>query len=120
MIYGAESDGADPSRIISRSTASPTSRRARRTARSICSTAASAARSSLRRSTAGTLPQVTFYKPQGNLNEHHCYTDVASGDQHIADVHLASAKSPQWNNMLVVATYDENGGFWDHVAPPRG
>lgn len=67
----------------------------------------------------GTLPQVTFYKPQGNLNEHPGYTDVASGDQHIADVISHLQKSPQWNNMVVVVTYDENGGFWDHVAPPK-
>ena len=35
---------------------------------------------------AGTLPQVTFYKPQGNLNEHAGYADVLSGDQHIAEL----------------------------------
>jgi acid phosphatase len=69
---------------------------------------------------AGTLPQVAFYKPQGNLNEHAGYTDVASGDQHIADVISHLQKSPQWKNMVVVVTYDENGGFWDHVAPPKG
>jgi acid phosphatase len=69
---------------------------------------------------AGTLPQVAFYKPQGNLNEHPGYTDVAQGDQHIADVIAHLQKSPQWNNMVVVITYDENGGFWDHVAPPKG
>lgn len=69
---------------------------------------------------AGTLPQVSFYKPQGNLNEHAGYTDVASGDQHIADLISHLQKSPQWKNMVVVVTYDENGGFWDHVAPPKG
>ncbi|MFX1736569.1 acid phosphatase [Paraburkholderia sp. A1RI_3L] len=69
---------------------------------------------------AGTLPQVAFYKPQGNLNEHAGYTDVQSGDQHIADVIAHLQKSPQWNNMVVIVTYDENGGFWDHVAPPKG
>jgi acid phosphatase len=67
---------------------------------------------------AGTLPQVAFYKPQGNLNEHPGYTDVTSGDQHIADVIAHLQKSPQWSNMVVV-TYDENGGFWDHVAQPK-
>ncbi|MDR5765648.1 MULTISPECIES: acid phosphatase [Caballeronia] len=69
---------------------------------------------------AGTLPQVAFYKPQGNLNEHAGYTDVAQGDQHIADLISHLQKSPQWKNMVVVVTYDENGGFWDHVAPPKG
>jgi acid phosphatase len=69
---------------------------------------------------AGALPQVAFYKPQGNLNEHAGYTDVAQGDQHIADVISHLQKSPQWGNMVVIITYDENGGFWDHVAPPKG
>ena len=68
---------------------------------------------------AGSLPPVTFYKPQGNLNEHGGYTDVLSGDRHIADVIAHLEKSPQWAHMLIVVTYDENGGFWDHVAPPK-
>ena len=67
----------------------------------------------------GKLPQVTFYKPQGNLNEHAGYTDVASGDQHLADLVAHLERSPQWGHMLVVITYDENGGWWDHVAPPK-
>ena len=68
----------------------------------------------------GALPQVTFYKPQGNLNEHPGYTDALSGDQHIADLIAHLQKGPQWPHMLAVVTYDENGGFWDHVAPPKG
>jgi phospholipase C len=68
----------------------------------------------------GTLPQVAFYKPQGNLNEHAGYAAVLAGDQHIADVISHLQKGPQWKHMLVVVTYDENGGFWDHVAPPKG
>jgi len=68
----------------------------------------------------GSLPQVAFYKPQGNLNEHPGYTDVLDGDRHIADLVGHLQKSPQWGHMVVVITYDENGGFWDHVAPPRG
>ena len=68
----------------------------------------------------GALPQVAFYKPQGNLNEHPGYTDVLGGDQHIADVIAHLQKSPQWARMAVIVTYDENGGFWDHVAPPKG
>jgi acid phosphatase len=68
---------------------------------------------------AGKLPQVTFYKPQGNLNEHAGYADVMSGDEHIGDIVAHLEKSPQWGHMVVVITYDENGGFWDHVAPPK-
>ncbi len=68
---------------------------------------------------AGALPQVTFYKPQGNLNEHAGYAAVLAGDEHIADVIAHLQKGPQWAHMLVIVTYDENGGFWDHVAPPK-
>jgi phospholipase C len=69
----------------------------------------------------GKLPAVAFYKPQGNLNTHTGYTDITIGDAHIADIienHLM--KSPAWKDMVIVVTYDENGGWWDHMAPPRG
>lgn len=69
---------------------------------------------------AGRLPAVTFYKPQGNLNLHAGYSDVESGDQHVANVIEHLKKSPQWPHMLVVVTFDENGGWWDPVAPPQG
>lgn len=69
---------------------------------------------------AGKLPPVAFYKPQGNLNQHAGYASVADGDAHIADVIAQLKKSPQWKNMLVIVTYDENGGFYDHAAPPKG
>jgi acid phosphatase len=69
---------------------------------------------------AGKLPPVSFYKPVGNLNEHNGYADVLRGDQAIADILSELEKSPQWAHMLVVVTYDENGGIWDHVAPPKG
>ncbi|NHQ82581.1 acid phosphatase [Chromobacterium vaccinii] len=69
---------------------------------------------------AGALPQVAFYKPQGNLNQHAGYASVADGDAHIASVIAKLQQSPQWKNMLVVVTYDENGGFYDHAAVPKG
>ena len=69
---------------------------------------------------AGKLPAVSFYKPQGNLNMHAGYADVASGDRHIARALKVLQESPQWKNMVVVVTVDENGGWWDHVAPPQG
>ena len=68
----------------------------------------------------GTLPKVAFYKPQGDLNEHPGYTDVLSGDTHIASILGEIRHSPLWKDTLVIVTYDENGGFWDHVAPPAG
>jgi acid phosphatase len=69
---------------------------------------------------AGTLPAVTFYKPQGDLNMHAGYASLEAGDDHLAQVVDALQKSPLWPNMLVVMTVDENGGWWDHVAPPKG
>jgi acid phosphatase len=69
---------------------------------------------------AGTLPQVSFYKPTGDLNEHPGYTDLLTGDIHIADVLERIRRSPLWPTVAVIVTYDENGGFWDHVPPPRG
>ena len=69
---------------------------------------------------AGKLPAVSFYKPQGNLNLHAGYADVAAGDRHIDRVLKVLRASPQWKNMVVVVTVDENGGWWDHVAPPKG
>ena len=68
----------------------------------------------------GQLPQVAFYKPAGRLTEHPSYTDIASGDAHIADLLQKLEHSPQWPRMMVIVTYDENGGFWDHVPPPSG
>ncbi len=68
----------------------------------------------------GTLPAVAFYKPVGRLTQHPSYTDLASGDAHIADLLDRLRRSSQWNGMMVIVTYDENGGFWDHVPPPRG
>ena len=68
---------------------------------------------------AGKLPPVTFYKPQGSVNEHAAYASVSDGDRHIATLLAALRASPQWSHMLVVVTYDEFGGWWDHVAPPK-
>lgn len=67
----------------------------------------------------GKLPPVTFYKPQGTFNEHAGYASIMDGDHHIAAVLTALKASPQWKHMLVVVTYDEFGGWWDHVAPPK-
>ena len=68
----------------------------------------------------GELPAVAFYKPQGSLNEHPGNTDVISGDQHIADLLARVKASPLWSSTVIIVTYDENGGWWDHVTPPRG
>jgi acid phosphatase len=68
---------------------------------------------------AGRLPAVAFYKPQGNLNQHPGYASVAEGDAHIAGVIAKLRASKQGPHMVIVITYDEFGGAWDHVAPPH-
>jgi acid phosphatase len=69
---------------------------------------------------AGTLPPVAFYKPEGVYNQHEGYANLTDGDAKIADLVAKLQASPQWKNMVVVITYDEFGGVWDHVAPPKG
>jgi acid phosphatase len=68
----------------------------------------------------GQLPAVSFYKPEGVYNQHPGYANVSDGDQRIADLVAKLQKSPQWKNMMIVITYDEYGGTWDHMAPPKG
>jgi phospholipase C len=63
---------------------------------------------------------VVFYKPQGNLNQHPGYAAIADGDAHIAELVEKLRAGPQWSSMVIVITYDEYGGAWDHVAPPQG
>lgn len=67
----------------------------------------------------GKLPEVAFYKPIGALNAHPGYTDVLSGEQHVADLVAKIEQSPAWKDSVIIVTYDEYGGFWDHVPPPR-
>ena len=68
----------------------------------------------------GSLPSVSFYKPIGDLNQHPGYADVTSADAHLQFVLDKLEHSPQWPHMAVIVTWDENGGFYDHVPPPKG
>ena len=68
---------------------------------------------------AGTLPAVSFVKPIGIENEHPGYSDIVSGEKHVEELLNAIRNGPDWNDCVVIITYDENGGFWDHVAPPQ-
>jgi phospholipase C len=77
--------------------------------------------------TAGTLPNVTFIDPDytvvseflGTSNDYHPHGDVEAGEGYVAQVHEALRSSPQWDRMVFVLNFDENGGFYDHVPPPR-
>jgi len=46
--------------------------------------------------------------------------DTTSGEMHAAQLVDLIQKSPAWQDTAIIITYDENGGFWDHVAPPKG
>ncbi|HEV2036506.1 MAG TPA: acid phosphatase [Candidatus Dormibacteraeota bacterium] len=67
---------------------------------------------------AGTLPAVSFVKPIGADNEHPGYTDLITGEQHLMALINDVRNGPNWKDTAIVITYDEHGGFWDHVAPP--
>jgi len=64
------------------------------------------------------LPAVSFIKPLGPNNEHPGYADIAQGQQHVADLVNAVHQSSYWKSTLIIVTYDEHGGRWDHVSPP--
>ena len=68
----------------------------------------------------GTVPSVAWYKPTGNVNQHPGYANLDDGDAHIADLVARLQAGPQWNHMVIIITYDEYGGQWDHVPAPQG
>ncbi|WPU94888.1 acid phosphatase [Mucilaginibacter sabulilitoris] len=66
----------------------------------------------------GTLPSVSFVKPLGINNEHPGYSDVVTGESHTVELINDVLNGPNGKDAVIIITYDENGGFWDHVAPP--
>jgi phospholipase C len=74
---------------------------------------------------AGRLPCYSFLEPRyfadaglGMPNDQHPPHDVIFGEQLIARVYNSVRASPLWNNTLLVITYDEHGGCYDHAPPP--
>ena len=70
----------------------------------------------------GTLAAYTFLEPGwgSSGNSQHPNYDVALGEQLIHDVYYALRNSPTWGETLLIVTYDEHGGCYDHVPPPAG
>jgi phospholipase C len=66
----------------------------------------------------GNLPRVSYVKPGIPNQEHPEISDLLSGEAHAYDVVRDVMTSSYWNKCAVIITYDENGGRWDHVAPP--
>ncbi len=67
---------------------------------------------------AGTLKPVSFVKPVGEENEHPGYASEPDGNDHLVALIDAVINGPQGQDTLVIVTYDEFGGQWDHVPPP--
>ncbi|HME48295.1 alkaline phosphatase family protein [Mycobacterium sp.] len=71
---------------------------------------------------AGSLGAYTFLEPSwgSSGNSQHPNYDVSLGEQLIHDVYYALRNGPAWHQTLLVVTYDEHGGCYDHVPPPTG
>lgn len=67
----------------------------------------------------GTLPAVSFYKPIGKHSGHPTQGEFEASDAHIGEIVDALRASPNWSDMFIIIAADENGGYWDHVAPPK-
>ncbi len=68
---------------------------------------------------AGTLPAYSMVDPNFGTSSEENPQDVQFGDQFLAQVVNAVMASPQWASTLLVWTYDEGGGYYDHVPPPK-
>ena len=73
---------------------------------------------------AGTLPQVAYVDPRfiseesGTSNDDHPFSDIRNGEVFMNQVYQAVTQSPDWKHTVLVITFDEWGGFFEHVAPP--
>jgi phospholipase C len=71
------------------------------------------------------LPQVAFVDPNFGVlnpateNDEHPPTDIQRGQAVVARLLAAVRNGPFWKDSIVIVTYDEHGGFYDHVKPPR-
>jgi phospholipase C len=66
---------------------------------------------------AGHLPAVSWVTPSGDDSEHPP-ANIAAGQEHVTNVINAIMKSPDWDSTAIFLTWDDWGGFYDHVAPP--
>jgi len=68
---------------------------------------------------AGTLPQFTYINPECcSYDSFHPPSPVSTGEAYIKGIYEALRAGPQWKDTLFIMTFDEHGGFGDHVAPP--
>ncbi|WP_440855922.1 phospholipase C [Salinisphaera sp. RV14] len=67
----------------------------------------------------GELPGVSFLKATAENDEHPADSAPQWGMNWVMNLLRAVGDSPLWDKTAVVITYDEGGGLWDHMAPPR-
>ena len=77
---------------------------------------------------AGTLPAVAFVDPSALVDQtingtqyetdEHPPNDIRAGEYFVSQIITAFRNSPNWNDSVLFLTYDEHGGFYDHVMPP--
>lgn len=70
---------------------------------------------------AGTLPQYSFVEPDffsAEANDEHPPHDVAAGERFLFAIWQAVSQSPAWESTLLLISFDEHGGCYDHVLPP--
>jgi phospholipase C len=73
----------------------------------------------------GNLPAVSFVDPNytvlddGTGNDDHPHADIRNGDAFLSRVYRALATGPRWSNTVLIVLFDEWGGFFEHIAPPR-
>jgi len=68
--------------------------------------------------TNGTLPNVTFITNE-SPNDEHPPENIQTGQAQIQSIVEAVQASPNWANSVILITWDEGGGFFDHVPPPQ-
>ena len=66
----------------------------------------------------GTLPTVSYVEANGNYESEENPQDIAYGENFVAMVVNACQSSPLWSKLALFITYDEHGGYYDHVPPP--
>lgn len=76
----------------------------------------------------GNLPAVSYFdpffgasvgeSPYGISQDDHPQADVRDGQAYLTRIYNALRNSPNWERTLMIVTYDEWGGFYDHVVPP--
>jgi phospholipase C len=66
---------------------------------------------------AGTLPAVSWVTPNGTVSEHPPAL-VSAGQAYVTGLVNAIMRSPDWNSTAIFLTWDDWGGFYDHVRPP--